>query len=339
MLLLVTVNACFVAAEFAIVRVRRTRLTELADHGVAAAKHSIACVDEMAALLSTTQIGVTMASLGVGWIAESSYDRVFSHLLPGDWGPMWAHALGTALAFALVTFTHVLLGETVPKNLAIERAEQLMLAVARPLLAVHRVLAPVRVVMVGAADRLLRIFTGDRPTPSPISEKELQLIMADSHAEGVITRGEAQIIARAFEFSDRRARDVMIGADRVDYFSLEREVDENLALAKRSRRARLPLCRAGLDTAFAVVSMKDAWPLLLEQPSNLTFAEVARPLPQVREDATQDEVLALLQVHRTQLALVRGMDDRTAVGIVTLEDVLESLHGDVREAPLGGPVR
>jgi CBS domain containing-hemolysin-like protein len=110
--------------------------------------------------------------------------------------------------------------------------------------------------------------------------------MEDSHAEGVITKGEAQIIMRAFEFS---------------------------------------------DSAFAVVSMKDAWPLLLEAPTNDTLVSIARPLPEVREDATQDEVLEILRAHHTQLALVRATDGNAAAGIVTLEDVLEALHGDMRE--------
>jgi CBS domain containing-hemolysin-like protein len=165
----------------------------------------------------------------------------------------------------------------------------------------------------------------------PLTEDELKLVLMDSHEQGIITRGEANIIVRAFEFADKRAEDIMIPAAHVDFISLSRSLKENLAVATKHLHARLPLCSSGLDSVVGIVSMKDAWPLLKTEESNAVFELAARPPVGIPRDLQQDGILKLFLEGHSQIGIVRDRSGMMTLGIVTLEDVLESLIGDVRE--------
>ncbi|HXJ79142.1 MAG TPA: hemolysin family protein [Candidatus Methylomirabilis sp.] len=336
-LTLVVVNGVFVAAEFAIVRVRRTRLEELAGEGKEAAKQAILVVDGVTQYLAVTQIGITAASLGVGWFGEDSFAGLFTLLLPRAYLPgAMVHIAAAVLAFLLITTMHVVLGELVPKHLAIRRAEHLLIALARPLQVVHVALRPLHRFFETLSTWTLRLLGHGEAPRTSLTEEELKLVLMDSHEEGVITAGEARIMIRAFEFADKDAEEVMIVSEHVDFISLSRTFEENLAVLRRHMHARLPLCRAGLDSVVGVVGMKDAWPLLLREKSNAVFEQAARLPIKIPADLPQDDILRLLQEGHGQMAIVRDRADQKTLGIVTLEDVLESLVGDVRESPPGG---
>jgi CBS domain containing-hemolysin-like protein len=228
---------------------------------------------------------------------------------------------------------HVVVGELVPKNLGIRRAEDLLLFLARPLQILHIVLRPIHRLFEKLSTWILRRMGHGAVSQQSFTEDELKLVLMDSHEEGVITEGEAKIIIKAFEFADKRAEEIMIPAERVAFISLERAVEQNLETAQRHMHARLPLCRSGLDSAVGVVSMKDVWPLLRREESNAAFERAARPVIKVPLDLSQDGILRLLQEGHSQMGIVRDRDDQQTLGIVTLEDVLEALVGDVREAP------
>jgi len=334
---LVIVNGVFVAVEFAIVRVRRTRLEELAGEGQAAARRAIVVVDGVTEYLAVTQIGVTAASLGVGWFGEDSFARLFLLLLPGGHVPTaMVHVAAAMLAFLLITTLHVVVGELVPKHLAIRRAEHLLLSLARPLQVLHLVLRPLHWFFETLSAWTLRCLGHGEVPRTPLTEEELKLVLMDSHEEGVLTEGEARIMIRAFEFADKDAEEILIAPEHVDFISLSRTFDENLAVLRRHMHARLPLCRAGLDSVVGVIGMRDAWPLLLRDKSNAAFEQAARPPIKIPVDLPQDAILRRLQEGRGQMGIVRDAGDEKTLGIVTLEDVLESLVGDVREAPRGG---
>jgi CBS domain containing-hemolysin-like protein len=339
-LALVAVNGVFVAAEFAIVRVRRTRLEELAGEGKDAARHAILLVDAVTEYLAVTQIGITAASLGVGWFGEDSFARLFILLLPAPHmiPRAMVHVAAALLAFLLITTMHVVMGELVPKHLAIRRAEHLLLVLARPLRVLHVLLRPLHWFFETLSTWTLRRLGHGEVPRTPLSEEELKLVLMDSHEEGVLTEGEAQIMIRAFEFADKDAEEILIAPEHVDFISLSRTFEENLAVLRQHMHARLPLCRAGLDSVVGVVGMKDAWPLLLHEKSNAAFEQAARPPIKIPVDLPQDGILRLLQEGRGQMGIVRDRDDQRTLGIVTLEDVLESVVGDVREgqAPGGG---
>jgi CBS domain containing-hemolysin-like protein len=331
---LVLINGVFVAAEFAIVRVRRTRLEELAGQGTEAAKRAILVVDDVSEYLAVTQIGITAASLGVGWFGESSFARLFLLFLPVSRVPsVVVHLVAATLAFLLITTMHVVVGELVPKNLGIRRPEHLLLTLVRPLQILHIVLRPIHRLFEQLSTWILyRLGHGTVSQPA-LTEDELKLVLMDSHEEGVITAGEAEIIIRAFEFADKQAQEIMIPAEQVAFISLERTVEQNLEVARSKMHARLPLCRSGLDSAVGIVSMKDVWPLLRSEESNAAFERAARPVIKIPLDLSQDGILRLLQEGHSQMGVVRDQDDQHTLGIVTLEDVLEALVGDVRETP------
>ena len=339
-LALILVNGVFVAAEFAIVRVRRTRLEELAGQGIKAAKDAILVVDHVSEYLAVTQIAITAASLGVGWIGEDAFAHLFILLLPGHRVPIAVlHVAAATVAFLLITMMHVVLGELVPKNLAIRRAEHLLLFLARPLQILHIILRPVHRLFEKLSSWILRCIGHKEISQPPLTEDELKLVLMDSHEEGVITEGEAKIIIRAFEFADKQVKEIMIPAERVDFLSLARTFEQNLTTARKNMHARFPLCRHGLDTVVGVISMKDVWPLLLHEKSNAAFERASRPVIKLPLDLSQDHILRLLQQGGGHMGIVRDQADLKTMGIVTLEDVLESLLGDVREArhPIDGP--
>ena len=333
-LILVLVNGVFVAAEFAIVRVRRTRLEELVGQGSEAAKRAILLVDHVGEYLAVTQLGITAASLGVGWLGEDAFARLFVLLLPGNRVPgVTLHMASTIVAFLFITAIHLVFGELVPKNLALRRAEQLLLFLARPLEMLYFALRPAIRLCEKLSSWILRCMGHGTISQSPLTEEELKLVLMDSHEDGIITRGEANIIVRAFEFADKQAEAIMIPAERVDFISLSRSLQENLDVARKHMHARLPLCRTGLDSVVGIVSMKDVWPLLQREESNVAFERASRRQIRIPVDLPQDGILTLFQDGHCQMGIVRDRSDTKTLGVVTLEDVLESLIGDMRETP------
>ena len=336
-LALILLNALWVAAEFAIVRVRRTRLEELAGQGMEAAKEAILVVDGMSDYLALTQIGITVASLAVGWLAEDAVVRLFLVFFPVDDQPSRLfHVGGVAVAFLVVTVLHVLLGEQVPKILAVRSAEQYLLVLARPLRLVHVVLRPFLRILERMSTWILHRMGHGVATNPPLTEDELKLILAESHKGGIVSDGEAEIIIRAFEFADKQSEEIMIPAEHVAYISLDRTLEQNLDMARKHMHARLPVCRSGLDSVIGVISMKDVWPLLDRERSNAAFERACRPPIIIPLDFSQEDILRAFQKGRGQLGIVRDLADEKTLGIVTLEDILESLVGDVREAKPSG---
>lgn len=333
-LILVGLNGVFVAAEFAIVKVRRTRLEELAGQGVAHARVSLRCVDQLDESLSATQFGITLVSLALGWLGAEAFAALWAHIFPGlaPHSGHHRHFVAVGLAFMTITVLHIVFGELVPKNMAIQDAERIALWVARPLSWFYRTSRPINHVL-GALARfvLRRLGYFGESEESPLSENELKLVMKESHEEGVITESEAQIINRAFEFSDRRVRDLMVTRENLDYISLSRPLDQNLAVVRKHMHTRFPLCKEGLETVIGVVHMKDVWPLLLTNFSNETFEKTARPAIFVDPNLRQDQLLKIFQTRRGHLAIVSDPRTKANIGIVTMEDVLEYLVGEIRD--------
>lgn len=332
-LLLVALNGFFVAAEFAIVKVRRTRLEELAGKGVKAAKYSIVAVDNLNEMLSAVQLGITFASLGLGWLGEQAFESVFFAAFPQTDAlePGWRQGAAAVLAFFMITMLHVVLGELVPKQIAIQDAERTVLRLAKPLVLFYRASRPLIIAFTRLSDFAARRLSYSRNEEQPLSENELKLVMRDSKDDGVITESEAQIITRAFEFADKRAADIMVPADKVEYISLARPIGQNLATIRMHMHTRFPLCREGLESVIGVVHMKTTWPALLESLSNAAFVRTAKPQLAVEAGVRQDQLLALFQSSRAHLAIVRDPRSQKTIGIVTMEDVLESLVGDIRD--------
>ncbi len=332
-LALMLLNAVLVAAEFSIVRVRRTRLEELAGQGVEAAKHAIVVVDGISDYLALTQIGITIASLSVGWIAEGATTRILGSFFSNqDQANGLLHAGGVAVAFFAVIALHVVLGEQVPKLLAVRNAERYLLLLAVPLRIAHVVARPLLRILERLTTWILHCMGHGVAANPPLTEEELKLILAESRRGGVVSDGEAEIIVKAFEFADKQSEEIMTPADQVSYVSLERSLEQNLEAALKHMHARLPLCHADLDSVMGVVTMKDVWPLLQRERSNVAFQRVCRPPILIPVDFSQEDILRALRAGHGQMGIVRSRDGGRTLGIVTLEDVLESLLGNLREA-------
>lgn len=332
-LVLVALNGFFVAAEFAIVKVRRTRLEELAGQGVKAARVSIVCVDQLDESLSATQLGITLVSLALGWIGEEAfYNLLVLAFAPGFAGhTVVFHSIAIAISFFIITLLHVVLGELVPKSMAIQRADEVALRVARPLFWFYRAARPLIHAFTGLANIVLHRVGFHGLEEEPLSEEELKLVMRDSHEEGVISDSEAQIITRAFEFSDKRVGEIMVPAAKMQYLSLARDVEENLRTTRDHMYTRFPLVTDGLDSVIGVVHMKDAWREICAGRSNDVFEKVARKPIMVDPRTRQDKLMKTLKDTRCHMAIVREPSTHKVLGLVTLEDVLEDLVGEIRD--------
>jgi CBS domain containing-hemolysin-like protein len=242
------------------------------------------------------------------------------------------HTVGIAVAFTVVSLLHVVLGEQVPKLLAVRSAERYVLTLARPLRIAHLVLRPLLRILERLSTSILHRLGHGVAADRPLTEDELKLILAESHRGGVVSDGEAEIIVRAFEFADKQAEEIMIPAENVSYLSLERSLEKNLDTARKHLHARFPLCRSGLDSVVGTVSMKDVWPLLEAQSSNAAFERACRPPIIIPLDFSQEDVLRAFRTGRGQMGIVRDLAGKRTLGIIALEDILDSLIGDVREA-------
>lgn len=330
---LIGLNGFFVAAEFAIVKVRRTRLEELAGQGIAAARISILCVDELDEYLSATQLGITLASLGLGWIGETAFADLLVVLFPSTFATAvhTHHVVSVGLSFFVVTMLHVVLGELVPKSMAIQNAEKITLVVSRPLRWFFFASKPLIQSFTYLANFILRRIGYHGLEAVPLTETELKLVMKESKEDGVISDSEAQIISRAFEFADKRALDIMVARENVKYISLNRPLEHNLEAVRHKMHTRFPVCENDLDSVVGIVHMKDVWPVLLTRFSNEVFLKSCRPPIFVDSSLRQDQLMKLFQSCRAHMAIVRNPATGRNEGIVTMEDVLESLVGDIRD--------
>ena len=259
--LLILTNACFVAAEFSLVKIRRTRLEELSEDGVKSAQSAIFCVDNLQRMLSATQLGITLASLSLGWVGQSFFANIVAPLLPE---PIFArgsfhHVIGATLSLTMLTLFHVVLGELVPKNMAISNAEQTILFMARPLRAFALLTHPLIQIFSRFAAWVLRWFGYDGLHEKPLSEDELKLVMEDSRDGGILSEGEAKIINSAFAFADKQAVDIMVPTEKVISVSLERPFIENLALIEKTHHTRFPLCQSSMKELVGIIHIKDIY--------------------------------------------------------------------------------
>jgi CBS domain containing-hemolysin-like protein len=330
----VAINAFFVAAEFAIVRVRVTRIEDLVQRGVRRAFAAREVLRHLDAMISACQLGITLASLALGWIGEPA----FAHLIEpsfawmGRFGTGASHTVAIALAFFLITFLHVVVGELVPKTIAIGHAEATALAVSWPLRFFRFLFYPLISFMNRSANLLVKAMRLTPPTEASLahSEAELRMILAVSRKSGVLSESHGRLLANALDFADRAVRQIMVPRGDVLWLDLNRSYAENSARAREFGHTRLPLCDGTIDHVVGVVHVKDLFiaPPPLVETRNLKA--LARPPLYVPENAKIQQALALFQRHKVHLGVVVDEYGGTA-GLVTLEDVLEELIGDIQD--------
>jgi CBS domain containing-hemolysin-like protein len=332
-LLLVGLNGFFVATEFAITRVRLSQVVELEKHGRPGAKAARHAVEHIDAYLAACQLGITVASLGLGWLAEPAFEHLLEPLL-GSLAPNVAAFISFAFAFGLVTLLHVVLGELAPKSLAIARTTRTVLAVAPAMRLFYMATKPLVDVFNGLGNLVLRPF-GIPPARevghAPHTEDELRMLLAQSVREGLIETYEREFAENVLVFGDLRARQVMVPRRDIDYLVAGESVGEAVRRASGSLHTRLPLCEAEgrLDDPIGVVNSKELLRLAVDGETT-GLREIARPVVRVSESMLVDQLLRELRRKRQHMALV--VDEfGTTVGLVTLEDILEEIVGEFEE--------
>jgi CBS domain containing-hemolysin-like protein len=328
---LVLANGFFVASEFALARLRPTQIAQLEQEqrrGAGSLRHAISRLD---AYLAACQLGITIASIGLGVVGESAFEKLLSPLL-GEEAKIAGVALAATLAFALITLLHVVVGELTPKSVAISRTTDTALAVAPPMRVFYLATKPLVDLFNGLGNLCLRPF-GIPPAReaghAPHSEGELLELLAQSGEEGLIEVEEQQLAERGFAFADRRARDVMQPRHAIDFVGVEAGVALASGEALRSGRTRLPVCEpeSGLDAPLGLVHVHDLLAATVGD-QRVDLHELLRPLALVAADTPVTELLTRMRDQRRHMVLVVDQDEAT-IGLLTLEDLLEELVGEI----------
>jgi CBS domain containing-hemolysin-like protein len=348
-LLLVVANGFFVAVEFSLARLRLTQVHELLRQGKPGAKSAAHGVEHLDAFLSACQLGITVASLGLGVIGE----RAFHHLLEpslGDAATIGGFGIAAALAFLIITTLHVVLGELSPKSLAIARTPQVVLALAPPMRVFYLSAKPLVDLLNAMGNLVLKPF-GVPPASEaghqPHSEDELRELLRESSREGLIQREEQELSEAALVFGDLSASEAMTHRSEIDLVLTTDSADAIADRAIATGRTRLPLCEphGGLESAVGVINAKDLLPFAFDDTRlPLEPSQLARPLGHVSESARLDDVLREMRQRRFHPALVHDLDAEV-IGLLTMEDILEKVRRgdrglvrpDCRQRMLGDP--
>jgi CBS domain containing-hemolysin-like protein len=332
-LVLVLLNGFFVAAEFAFVRIRETQLDALVSKGRAHAKVARHIVTNLNSYLSATQLGVTMASLGLGYLGEPVFTALLEPLLApmGVTSVIWQHSISFAVGFSVLTFLSIVVGELGPKWLTIQKTLPVVLWVARPLHWFYLASYPFNRLLNISARRLVR-WLGIEPDgqgDGAPSEEELRLVLA-AGPRGAAAGGR-NLILNALDLRHRIAREIMSPRQEIVAFNTEATLAETLALAEQSRYSRFPLCEAGdLEKTRGIVHIKDLYALRGTARTAADLLPVARPLIYIPETSRLEKLLQLFLERKLHFAIVVDEYGGT-VGMATLEDVIEELVGQIQD--------
>jgi CBS domain containing-hemolysin-like protein len=333
-LLLVLFNAFFVVSEFAIVKIRHTKLEEMANAGNKRAKIALAITSHLDSYLSAIQLGITLASLGLGWIGEPFVSKVFENIM-GEFfadNPILLHSVSFGIAFGLITLLHVVLGELIPKSLAIQKTETLVLVIAYPLYLFKRIFYPFIWVLDTLTLQILHLMGVEpaREDDMAHSEEEIKLIVNASQKGGVIDDTERDIIQNAIDFSEIYAHEVMIPRQDMNCLFLNDSFEEVMGLVKRTKHTRYPLCDRDRDNVVGMIHIRDILEHSEERLEKGRLNKIARQILFVPENQSISEVLHLMMRKHTHMAIVVDEYGGTA-GMLSMEDILEELVGDIMD--------
>jgi CBS domain containing-hemolysin-like protein len=330
---LVSLNGFFVVAEFALVKIRDSQIKTLTDEGVRQAAFVKQIKDNLNAYLSACQVGITAASLGLGWLGEPFLARMLQPFfaLAGIESVPVITSISFALAFSAITFLHIVLGEQAPKILAIRKSMAAALFVSAPLRWFYAIFKPAIGFLNAASNWVLRRVIRVEPIAEgelAHSEEELRLIVQESEKSAEVTPLGRELVFNVLDLRDRVVRDIMTPRGEIVYFNLEDGFEANVKKAIESRHTRFPLCRENLDNTIGLIHIKELLTLMRAQDPDLL--KIKRDLIPVPEMMPLEKLLKLFLSKHAHLALVVDEFGGT-VGIVTLENVLEELVGDIQD--------
>ena len=329
---LLFVNAFFVAAEFALVKIRKTRLEQLCNDGNSNAKVALKLVNNVNKMLAAAQLGVTFASIALGWVAEATMVRLVSHVIHYiPFGHITIHAIAVPISFMLVTYFHVLLGEQLPKCLALKHTEDLALVIATPMSMFIALFKPFVWILQVSGDWLLKVLHADNDDASLVhSTEELDMLVDASYNEGVLNETEAEMLHNMFKFSDLMAKQVMI--PRTDMICVPEDIsyEEINKLAIENGYTRYPVYeKENIDKIIGFLHVKDLYAIAMTK-EDYSLTALLRPILLVPETMTLDNLMLEFKKTHIQMAVVVDEYGGTA-GLITLEDVLEEIIGEVQD--------
>ncbi|KMZ40005.1 MULTISPECIES: hemolysin family protein [Bacillales] len=330
-MILVFLNGFFVATEFAIVKVRESRIAQLAAEGNKRAVDVERVLHNLDAYLSACQLGITLASLGLGWLGEPAV----AHLLH----PVFRYfhlnetvvtSISFIIAFSVITFLHIVLGELAPKTLAIQYSEKVVLAVAKPIQLFYKIMYPFIQMLNWSASHFLGLFhISLEPHQEAHTEEEIRILVNESHKSGLIDQTELMLVDNIFDFSETMAREIMVPRTDMVVLNLRDPFDENVKHVQNGRFTRYPVVDGDKDHVVGSLHIKDMLTGLLEGESH-DLQTFMRPILTVPETISISRLLTMLQKQRGQMAIIIDEYGGTA-GLVTLEDIMEEIVGDIQD--------
>jgi CBS domain containing-hemolysin-like protein len=340
--LLVLVNAFFVVGEYALVRSRRERLEVLADEGARGARLALQQIDQIGDYIAACQVGITLASIGIGALGEPALAKVFESAFGPGIGHGVAVVISVVISYLLITMSQSIIGEIVPKLYTIQHAEALARRIARPLQFTRLLFTPFIVVLNAASNSILRLL-GTDPNAEPEEEtaEDIKRLIVQSSTGGRLDIGEASMLTGVFHLHEQEARQVMTPIPAVVTVDESETVEAALRRCVQTGHSRLVVTEDGnQDRVKGIVHVNQLVKQLMDKGPDASFADRVREAPLVPETKPLDDLLADLQRERTELAIVIDEYGRTA-GIVTTEDIIEEVVGEISDEtdPAGGAVR
>lgn len=331
-ILLIAATAFFVVAEFAIVKIRGTKIDQLVESGdkrAIAAKRVVTNLDEY---LSACQLGITITALGLGWLGESTFEQIIHPLFELFGLPESVLRVASVVAaFIIITFLHVVVGELAPKTIAIQKAEAVSLWTAKPLILFYKIMFPFIKLLNGSARLLTKLFGfhSVKEHEVAISEEELRLMLSESYKKGEINQSEYKYVNKIFEFDNRLAREIMVPRTEMATLLADQSIKEAIETVINERYTRYPVIKDDKDHIIGIVNSKDLFKsYFLDETIPLT--DLMRPVIRVIENIPIQELLIRMQKERIHMAILVDEYGGTA-GLVTVEDILEEIVGEIRD--------
>ncbi|GIO54879.1 hemolysin family protein [Paenibacillus cellulositrophicus] len=326
--ILVLLNGFFVSVEFAMVKVRSSRVETLVEEGRRGAVYARKIVNNLDAYLSACQLGITLASLGLGWLGEPAVATLLRPLLHSlGFGEAAVHGIAVVIAFLLITILHIVLGELAPKTMAIRKAESVVLMSSAIMIYFNKLMYPFIWVLNGLAGSLLRVFrvAPASESDSAHTEEEIRILMKESNKNGLIDNTEMALVDNIFEFAETTGREIMIPRTEMICLNTQLSREENLEIAYEGMRTRYPVCDGDKDHIIGFLHIKD-----LLHSTTLEYNTLIRPILTVPESIQISALLKLMQRGKTQIAILIDEYGGTS-GLVTLEDIMEEIVGEIQD--------
>ena len=334
--LLIALTAFFVATEFAIVKVRMSRINQLVAEGRSGAASAQRVVSHLDEYLSACQLGITVTALGLGWLGEPTVEKLLHPLFAQlELNESMTHVLSFGIAFALVTFLHVVVGELAPKTVAIQKAEAVTLMFSPPIIWFYRIMYPFIWILNGSARVLVGIF-GLKPASEhevAHSEEELRILLSESYQSGEINQNELKYVNNIFEFDERIAREIMVPRTEITTLSMDDSFADVASIVKEKNYTRYPVIGEDKDHVIGFVNMKEVLTaqLLYEGKAGAwNIKTFVNPIIHVIETIPIHDLLVKMQKERIHIAILMDEYGGTS-GLVTVEDILEEIVGEIRD--------